>query len=375
KGGGVFRKKPVENLSYLNQILWPMKRFEISYSRTERAVKKTPKVYKQRNFMIGNFSMPYVERILNTNGGKDALSLVFSTEKNRILEVLEEFDEGLPTIDCFDPNNVYSRLAELITEKIDRLERTIVETKVEVQPLYDEASHYEQKAEDARERAAVWSNDKESEQYKEYIRLASEYSDKAKKLREEAKNRVDYFVDKLNKNIRSWTNGQKKYLGLKKGAKIESISNLETFYFVYWVARFESPEGVRYLVLNNKARQEKDLQAMLHYDQNLREEVDRSLDFTVIETNYTCYSCGEPIEKTQETCANCGNVILKCSVCKLPISAGEQIGKCPQCESKGHLTHLQEWVKSQGKCPYCLQNLRTDAIVILEEKKQLTNDS
>ncbi|MBD3189117.1 MAG: hypothetical protein GF308_00655 [Candidatus Heimdallarchaeota archaeon] len=69
----------------------------------------------------------------------------------------------------------------------------------------------------------------------------------------------------------------------------------------------------------------------------------------------TCFYCGAPLSKEQEKCLDCGRAVLQCVVCKLPICFGEAIGKCSLCEAKGHLTHLQEWVKTQGKCPKCLQ--------------------
>ena len=85
----------------------------------------------------------------------------------------------------------------------------------------------------------------------------------------------------------------------------------------------------------------------------------------------TCYWCGVPIEKDQRFCPECGETILRCSVCKLPISFGEEIGKCSLCETKGHLVHLQEWVKTNGKCPHCLQQIPLEGIVKIVEEKRM----
>jgi len=58
-------------------------------------------------------------------------------------------------------------------------------------------------------------------------------------------------------------------------------------------------------------------------------------------------------------------------VCKLPISFDEEVGKCSLCEAKGHLVHMEEWVKTQGKCPYCQQELPLqDVIHEIEELKK-----
>jgi hypothetical protein len=81
---------------------------------------------------------------------------------------------------------------------------------------------------------------------------------------------------------------------------------------------------------------------------------------------YSCYHCGFPIERTAETCPDCKQTIDRCAVCKLPISFGESFSICSKCETKGHDTHLQEWVKTQGKCPHCLQKVSLKDIKLQE---------
>ncbi|MGC9777616.1 MAG: hypothetical protein HZR80_00060 [Candidatus Heimdallarchaeota archaeon] len=83
----------------------------------------------------------------------------------------------------------------------------------------------------------------------------------------------------------------------------------------------------------------------------------------------TCYYCGMPFDSVDVTsCSTCDKEILKCSVCKLPISSGEEIGKCSLCEAQGHLVHIEEWVKTQGKCSSCLQELPLHGVVPVEEE-------
>lgn len=81
-----------------------------------------------------------------------------------------------------------------------------------------------------------------------------------------------------------------------------------------------------------------------------------------ISKEYICYYCGYPIEKDSKTCSSCNIVVLSCMVCKLPISFGEEPGKCRFCEGASHLSHLQEWVKVKGKCPTCLKELTVEGI-------------
>ena len=90
-----------------------------------------------------------------------------------------------------------------------------------------------------------------------------------------------------------------------------------------------------------------------------------SLTASTFAKKYVCHNCGMPIEKDTKTCLGCNQEILRCNVCKLPISFGEEAGKCSLCESKGHLTHFQEWVKTQGKCPTCMKKIPIEGIVPL----------
>jgi len=78
---------------------------------------------------------------------------------------------------------------------------------------------------------------------------------------------------------------------------------------------------------------------------------------------YLCYYCGSPVQKTDKKCSECDNEILKCIVCKLPISFGEEVGSCKLCEVNGHFAHFHESVKISGKCPSCLQKLTIDGII------------
>jgi len=99
------------------------------------------------------------------------------------------------------------------------------------------------------------------------------------------------------------------------------------------------------------------------------EKVVQSLDQV---KHNTCFHCGYPLESDTKTCPECKKKQLFCTVCKLPISFGEEIGKCSLCEAQGHIAHMQEWVKIQGKCPKCLQFLPVEGIVpeeLTKEKK------
>ena len=98
------------------------------------------------------------------------------------------------------------------------------------------------------------------------------------------------------------------------------------------------------------------------FSQSIREQIAETVKY------YSCYNCGFPIERTTEICPECKNLIDKCDVCKLPISFGDSIGKCPLCETTGHLIHMQEWVKTQGKCPVCIQKITVDDIIQFDKE-------
>ena len=83
---------------------------------------------------------------------------------------------------------------------------------------------------------------------------------------------------------------------------------------------------------------------------------------------YTCFYCGQPIDKKDKNCSSCEKEVIYCSVCKLNINFADLVGQCTLCESKGHLSHLQEWLKIKGKCPNCLQELPIEGIMTLERE-------
>ena len=114
-----------------------------------------------------------------------------------------------------------------------------------------------------------------------------------------------------------------------------------------------NPEVGEYLELEQVFIRKEDTENLIH---NLRARYS------------TCFYCGTPFDSIDQTiCSSCEKEILKCSVCKLPISFGEDIGQCTLCESKGHLVHMEEWVKTQGKCPSCLQEIPLQGIEPIKE--------
>ncbi|NHJ38590.1 MAG: hypothetical protein FK731_01060 [Asgard group archaeon] len=100
------------------------------------------------------------------------------------------------------------------------------------------------------------------------------------------------------------------------------------------------------------------------------EAINQIIDSFKEVSHYTCYYCGYPIERDFKLCPDCGEKVLRCEVCKLPISFGDDIGFCPICESKSHLIHLQEWVKTNGNCPHCMKKIPLEGIVPLERTKK-----
>jgi len=86
-----------------------------------------------------------------------------------------------------------------------------------------------------------------------------------------------------------------------------------------------------------------------------------------------CSKCQEIIkDRTSNKCPSCGEGISRCIVCKLPIGSDDAIGQCSECEGIAHLSHLQEWVKTQGKCPRCQQ---TTDIIIVREAEQVIEEA
>ena len=90
-----------------------------------------------------------------------------------------------------------------------------------------------------------------------------------------------------------------------------------------------------------------------------------SLSSSMVSKKFICGNCGMPINPDDTVCPTCNQEILRCAVCKLPISFGEEAGKCSLCGSVAHLSHFQEWVKIKGKCPTCQKKIPLEGIVPL----------
>lgn len=77
-----------------------------------------------------------------------------------------------------------------------------------------------------------------------------------------------------------------------------------------------------------------------------------------VSTNYSCFNCGTPIKATDEKCSSCGFEIVRCGVCKLPISTEDEMETCINCEAEFHKNHLLAWIQKEGKCPNCGSELK-----------------
>ncbi len=88
----------------------------------------------------------------------------------------------------------------------------------------------------------------------------------------------------------------------------------------------------------------------------------------------TCFHCGRPVRKSMQKCPYCKNEIITCIVCNKLVSFDSKAGKCSYCEVIGHLKHLQEMVKTQGKCKNCGEKLHIEEITQLDgfDKKNYT---
>jgi hypothetical protein len=361
KGRGIFRKKPAEKLSYIKPLLWPVRHFEICYTTNDSSRDDLSAV---RNFMLGNFSLSFIANVLKNDGGRKALSLIFSREKQDVLQSLKQFRTPLPSLSFHEPSGIYQQLFKYYSDYRTALEKQLDQAILEMEPLYVESSNYQKKFEGVREKIAVFSGDKKSPEYRELRSLRSEYQKQSRQLRNHANSTISRHEKNLQVFIRKWIRGQRRFLGLRKKAEVVKISSLGTFYYQYWVARLDSSSSTRYIVINKDSQQVRKLQNMLNFDANLRNEVDSTLQFKKFIGETNCFFCGTSIGKSDTICSNCSKEVMKCSVCKLSISHGDQIASCPKCDSKAHLSHLHEWIKTQGKCPTCLQEVKLRNLVL-----------
>ena len=367
KKGGLLQRKIIEKLTYLKPVLWPVRQFEISYTKQNSPIDTSTKIHTRSNFMLGKFSFPFVQKLLLDKGGRKALTLIYSKEEKRLLHLLGSYTINVPVIQFLDPSIVYTSLFEIYIHRHDELVLDLEKTREEVQPLFTEADTLQQKADIAQKNAEMYSSNKSSPEYKEYRQQATDFKNQTRKLRKEANGKIAIQNSIVEKFKRQWFLGMRNALKIKKDFKITKFENVDTFYHLFWIARFDSKSGSRHLIINERGRQEKDLQNMLLGDSQFRAEIDNIFNFKEARNGLVCYYCMSPISKTQKICSNCNKETLKCSVCKLPISQNQEIGQCPLCESKAHLTHLFEWLKTQGKCPICLQKITIDSIEDLQK--------
>ncbi len=73
---------------------------------------------------------------------------------------------------------------------------------------------------------------------------------------------------------------------------------------------------------------------------------------------FRCIQCGTVITGGKGTCPNCGAAQQRCMVCHQFIGQEELYNRCPHCGQLAHRTHLLEWIKIKGICPYCKTKLR-----------------
>jgi hypothetical protein len=363
KGRGLFRNKQPEERSYLKQLLWPVNHVEIKYSKINGFLTPSANLRKSRLFMLGNCSLPFVENVLLKDGGRRALKLLFTKENRSIFDDSSLFLEAKTKVPVLNAGEVFNRLLRVYSEQKSDLKRKIITTRKDVQPLFDEAANYQEKANQAKENAALLANAKATEQYKEFEQLAREYNNKAKQLKTTANQRIAHAEADLSRVIKKWQRGQRRHLGIRGEVNIESIATLETFYYQYWIARLESKDNIRFLVLNEKGRREKKLETMLHFDASLRAEIDALVAYKKSTNKHSCFYCSQPIDTSNKKCPHCGKEVISCSVCKLPISKNDSIVECPKCHTKAHLAHLFEWLKSKGTCPHCMQKILPDELI------------
>lgn len=367
KKGGLLQRRIIEKLTYLKPVLWPVRQFEIIYSKQSSFIEGSTKTHIQSNIMLGKFSVPFVEKLLLKEGGRKALTLIYSKKNKRLLQQIGMYTTSVPILQFLDPSIIYTNLYAIYIHRHDELVLNLEKTREEVQPLFTEADTLQQKAEIAQKNAEMYSANKSTPEYKEYRQQASDFKNRTRKLRKEANGRIATQNNIVEKFKRQWILGMRNALKIKKDFKIIKFENTDTFYHLFWIARFDSKSGSRHLIINERGRQERDLQEMLIVDSQFRAEIDNLFDFQEKRIGLLCYFCGKPITKTQRVCSNCKKETFKCSVCKLPISQNQDIGQCPHCESKAHLTHLFEWIKTQGKCPICMRNITISSIEDLQK--------
>ncbi len=79
---------------------------------------------------------------------------------------------------------------------------------------------------------------------------------------------------------------------------------------------------------------------------------------------YQCQDCGLDIQGRRiGKCPGCGVKPGQCIVCHTTVEIGEMYLNCPHCQKLAHRSHLLEWLKVKGVCPFCQRRLRKSDVV------------
>jgi hypothetical protein len=81
-----------------------------------------------------------------------------------------------------------------------------------------------------------------------------------------------------------------------------------------------------------------------------------------------CFYCNSSLEVNSTNCSNCNKEMPICSVCKRAIFASDQTATCSKCQAIAHKIHIQEWLKTIGKCPSCKQELLENQLDVEKEE-------
>jgi rRNA maturation endonuclease Nob1 len=80
-------------------------------------------------------------------------------------------------------------------------------------------------------------------------------------------------------------------------------------------------------------------------------------------SRFQCISCGIQITEEKEVCPECGAKQRRCTVCQTFVGQKERYLQCPYCKQIAHRSHILEWLKVKGICPYCKRKLQRRKLV------------
>jgi len=277
KGG--FLRGPPEEIRYIKLVYWPYIYFEYSYIKKVGFIKKKEEIFSSSSIINGIWSTVLFEDELQNKISK-AFQYIFPQSLYKLYQKnppVETEIEGKgstlnPLFSSVDTINylidIYNRFVDVYNDAVERAEELLQEAEIhaaEARESAEREAFWREQAQLSRSMKMRSFERTESAYAREYREQAKEAALRASKLEKRAKRTVEEAESRLKK-VKSEI-----YKGLHLDSKvrlsdIRTITDELTFFVPFWIIKYESKKGARYLVIGEPKDQTRIIEGMLIHD-------------------------------------------------------------------------------------------------------------